>query len=92
MIVQFYFRAKLPPAEYTNCILTGKRYTADEGYKAGIVHAVHPGNVLLDRAIEFGLTIAKEDFDRDTLSQLKNGLYHHVLEAVVQPMQMYSKL
>ena len=88
----FCFRAKIPPSEYTNCILVGKRYTAEQGYRASIVHSVHTGDVLLEKAIELAKVFAKESFDRDTLVQLKNGLYHNALKAITQPYAMYAKL
>jgi enoyl-CoA hydratase/carnithine racemase len=90
--INYLFRAKLPSTEYTNCILTGKRYTADEGHLCGIIHRVFPGDELLDSALTVALHLAKENFDRHTLKELKRGLYYLVLKAINDDIVFYAKL
>ena len=85
-------RGRLPPSQYTDSILIGKRYTADEAYKTGIVHTVCPEDIVLSTAIEQGLHVSKENLDRDTLAQLKNGLNHPILQAFSVPTAYHAKL
>ena len=85
-------RARLPPNTYTDCILIGKRYTGQEGQAAGIIHEVLDGDKLMERAIELGEEIGRANLDRDTLSQLKNGLNHTALIPISKPHEYYPKL
>lgn len=78
--------------EYTTCILTGKRYTAAEGKRTGIIHETVPGDQLMERALELGGEIAKADLDRETMRELKNGLNQSAIVTLNKPHTPYPKL
>ena len=90
----FFFpqRAKLPPSEYVPSVLMGRRYTGAEALDAKIIQAVIPGPELLQFAIKKGAEVAKENFDRQTLEELKNALYFSTVKALCEPNSYHAKL
>ena len=92
--LSFFFpqRAKLPPSEYVPSVLMGRRYTGAEALDARIIQAVIPGPELLQFAINKGAEVAKENFDRQTLEELKNALYFSTVKALCEPNSYHAKL
>ena len=60
----------------------GKRFTAEEALAAGIVDQVVSPETLLTTAVTFATNkTGTEGFDRNTLHDLKKGLYRDVIKA-----------
>ena len=83
-------RTKLPPDQYVNCVLYGKRYTAEEAKKVGIIQEYS------DKALDTGVELAndvlswqEEAYDRDTLAKMKEDLYHGIVKMFTE---FHSKL
>ena len=68
----------------------GRRYTADEALRCGIVHASCPD--VLSKAVEMADGFVKEDFDGPIMSQLKNDLYFGICKLLLEPNNFYPKL
>ena len=80
-----FTRAKLPPDQYTNCVLYGKRYTAEEAKKVGIIQDCCEVDQVLQRAVELANGIVswqEEPYDRSVLSKMKEDLYHDTVKAM----------
>jgi enoyl-CoA hydratase/carnithine racemase len=83
-------KGRLPQKEHTDCILFGKRYTADEGQLAGIIHTAVLGDELLSTSIKLAEDIAKEDIDRHTLAAMKTGLNYDIIKEFSVPSLVTS--
>ena len=71
-------RTKLPPDQYVNCVLYGKRYTAEEAKRVGIIQEYSESDKALDTAVELAndvLSWQEEAYDRNTLAMMKEDLY-----------------
>ena len=71
-------RTKLPPDQYVNCVLYGKRYTAEEAKRVGIIQEYSESDKALDTAVELAndvLSWQEEAYDRNTLATMKEDLY-----------------
>ena len=71
--------------------MMGRRYTADEALRWGIiVHASCPD--VLSKAAEMADGFVKEDLDGAVISQMKNDLYYNLCKTLSQPTAYYSKI
>lgn len=78
----------MPASERVPCFALGKRYSADEALKTGLVHQVSDGTRLMDTALTLAsetTSHGKEEYDRDTLSQLKRDLYADLYKILNEP-------
>jgi len=91
-----YHRAKLPPDQYTNCVLYGKRYTAEEAKKVGIIQDCCEVDQLLQCAVQLANEIVswqEEPYDRSILSKMKEDLYYDTVKTMTTGVaKYYSKL
>ena len=91
-----HYRDKLPPDQYINCGLYGKKYTAEEAKKVGIIQDCCEVDRLLHRTVELANDIVswqEEPYDRSVLSKMKEDLYHDTVKAITMGVaKYYSKL
>jgi len=91
-----FSRAKLPPDQYTNCLLYGKRYTAEEAKKVGIVQDCCEMDQVVQRAVELANGVVswqEEPYDRDVLSKMKEDLYRDIVQVMItSTTKQHSKL
>ena len=81
-----YNRAKLPPDQYVNCILYGKRYTAEEAKRVGIIQEYSESDEVLDSAVELAndvMSWQEDAYDRNILAKMKEDLYHDTIEVFI---------
>jgi len=94
--VLIFSRAKLPPDQYTNCVLYGKRYTAEEAKKVGIIQDYSEVDQVLQCAVEIASDVVswqEEPYDRGVLSKMKEDLYHDTVKAMITGVaKHHSKL
>ena len=94
--VLVFTRAKLPPDQYTNCVLYGKRYTAEEAKEVGIIQDCCEVDKVLQRAVQLANDIVswqEEAYDRSILSKMKEDLYHDTVKTMITGVaKQYSKL
>jgi len=80
-----FIKTKLPPDQYTNCVLYGKRYTAEEAKKVGIIQDCCEAEQVLQRAVQLTNDIVswqEEPYDRSILSKMKEDLYHSTVKTI----------
>ena len=80
-----FIKTKLPPDQYTNCVLYGKRYTAEEAKKVGIIQDCCEVDQVLQRAVELANSIVswqEEPYDRSVLSKMKEDLYYDTVNVM----------
>ena len=66
-----------------NCILYGKRYTAEEAKRVGIIQEYSESDKVLDTAVELANDVVswqEEAYNRSTLAKMKEDLYHDTIE------------
>ena len=89
-------RTKLPPDQYVNCVLYGKRYTAEEAKRVGIIQEYGERDKVLDTAVALAndvLSWQEEAYDRNTLGQMKEDLYHDVIKVFINnAAKLHSQL
>ena len=90
------YRAKLPPDQYITCSVYGKRYTAEEAKKVGIIQDCCEVDQILQCGVELANGIVswqEEPYDRDVLSKMKEDLYHDTVKVMITGnAKHYSKL
>lgn len=86
-------RALLPQQQLRFSVVLGKRYSGDEAKASGIVDDVSPLHKLKTTSIAAATKLAgKDGLDRRTLTTLKHDLYRNVVQALREPVRMYSLL
>ena len=79
-----------------NCILYGKRYTAEEAKRVGIIQECTESNKVLETAIELANGVVswqEEAYDRNLLAKMKEDLYHDTIKVFVNnAAKHYPKL
>ena len=89
-------RAKLPPDQYVNCIVYGKRYTAEEAKKVGIIQECTESSKVLKAAVELANGVVswpEEAYDRILLTKMKEDLYHDTIKVFINSAtKHYPKL
>ena len=87
-------RAKIPQSEQLNCIVMGKRYTAKEALEVKLIHYTSPGDQLMQKAVDIGRGLIKQDYNPEALQRLKLDLYHKEYESLKEMTPKYyeSKL
>ena len=70
----------------------GKKYTAEEGKSAGIIHKVCSGDQLLKITSELAENASQQNFDRTIMAQIKNDLYFLAVQALCEHARYYAKL
>lgn len=86
------YRVRLPTAERHLAIALGKRYTAEEAQKAGIINEVSTLEKLEKSAISAANRLAGEGLDRQTLTAIKRDMYYDVYRILSEPVRFYSQL
>jgi enoyl-CoA hydratase/carnithine racemase len=76
--------ARLPHQTAHEVIVTGTRYTAARALERRIVDAVAPEDEVVTRAVEAVAPLAEKA--HSAMSELKRGMYPHVLEALAAKM------
>jgi len=85
-------KVRLPTAERHLAIALGKRYTAEEAQKTGIVNEVSTLEKLEKSAISAANRLAGEGLDRQTLTAIKRDMYYDVYRILSEPVRFYSQL
>ena len=89
-------RTKLPPDQYVNCIVYGKRYTAEEAKRVGIIQEYSERDKVLDTAVALAnnvLSWQAEAYDRNTLAKMKEDLYHDAVKVFINDTaKLHSQL
>jgi len=79
-----------------NCIQYGKRYTAEEAKKVGIIQEYSERDKVLETAVELASGVVSwqdEEFDRGVLAKMKEDLYHDTIKVFInKPTEYYPKL
>lgn len=79
-----------------NCILYGKRYTAEEAKKVGIIHEFTESDRLLESAVGLADSVVswqEEEYDRSVLGKLKEDLYYDTVKlTMTKTTKLYPKL
>jgi len=79
-----------------NCIQFGKRYTAEEAKRVGIIQEFSEGDKVVETAVKLANSIVswqEENFDRIVLSKLKEDLYHDTIKTIISgTAKHYPKL
>ena len=74
----------------------GKRYTAEEAKRVGIIHECCKSDKVLETAVELTNSIVswqEEAFDRNLLAKMKEDLYHDTIKVFTNnPAKHYPKL
>ena len=74
----------------------GKRYTAEEAKRVGIIQECCESNKVLETAVELGNSIVswqEEAFDCNILAKKKEDLYHDTIKVFMNnPAKHYPKL
>ena len=74
-------------------LVLGKRYSGVEAHKAGLVDELCSPTELRDTAITAACRlVGSEGLDRRTLTVLKRDLYRDVVQALIEPPRLYSRL
>lgn len=77
---------------HIDSIVMGKRYTAEEAERVGIINTTCPGDEVLDTALKLAETGSQQNYDRTTMSQIKNDLYYFVVKTFTERTRNYAKL
>ena len=89
-------RIKLPPDQYVNCILYGKRYTAEEAKRVGIIQEHSERDKVVDTAVELAdgvVSWQQEAYDRTILANMKEDLYHDTIKVFINDAtKLHSQL
>ena len=79
-----------------NCILYGKRYTAEEAKRVGIIQEYSERDKVLDTAVELANDVVswqEEAYDRSALAKMKEDLYHDTIKVFIDDVaKLHSKL
>ena len=79
-----------------NCILYGKRYTAEEAKRVGIIQECTESSKVLKTAIELANDVVswqEEAYDRNLLAKMKEDLYHDTIKVFINnAAKHYPKL
>lgn len=68
-------RTKLPIATLRDCILQGRRYNAEEAFKAGMIDQAVQESELQKTTISLGTKLAEKGGNREINTLLKQGIY-----------------
>lgn len=86
------FRTKIvDPRVRTDAVVMGKRYTAEEAFKAKLVDQICDHSVLLETAIQIGRSVVgTNNWSRQIMSDIKQTLYSDVIEVKKQVNQWHK--
>ena len=86
-------RSKVSQPALHHLVITGERYSAESGKRAGFIHQVAPkGSDITDAARRLGAEPASKGLDRRTLRMVKNDMYRDLCQTLMQPSQFHSHL
>lgn len=77
--------AKLTPNALRTGVLTGKRWTAEEALKAGMIDEITTEKDLLSKAIELATALAPKGENRTNFTALKLDLYEYYYQRLINP-------
>ena len=75
-------------SEHVSSLILGKKYTAEEALKAGIVDKISSSDDLINTALtlaEENTSHGKEEYDNDMLHSLKRDLYLDLYKKLNEP-------
>lgn len=79
-----------------SCLQYGKKYTAEEAKRVGIIQECSESDEVLETAVELADDVVswqEEEYDRGLLAKMKEDIYHDTIKAFVDEAgKYYSKL
>jgi len=95
-MIKVIVRVKLPPDQYMNCIVYGKKYTAEEAKRVGIIQECCERDKLVNTAVELANDVVswqEEAYDRSVLAKMKEDLYHNTIKVFINDVaKLHSQL
>uniref|UniRef100_A0A0B6YA29 Uncharacterized protein n=1 Tax=Arion vulgaris TaxID=1028688 RepID=A0A0B6YA29_9EUPU len=90
----FYLRTKIGNGKnLSDALVLGRRYTAEEAFNCGLVHAVSTETMLITESVRLLKSFSgKAGYPRQSLSDMKKDVYSDALEAYAKDIQELEEI
>lgn len=93
LFLSFFLSEKIGKGKnYSDALILGKRYTAQDGLSSGMIHAIQPFHLLLNESIRVLKSFYGKGYSRDSLRNMKEDVYRESLACYEREINDLSRM